>query len=29
MSTSRPKAFLGKALVVFQVSLSLLLLVGA
>jgi predicted permease len=29
MSTSRPQAFLGKALVVFQVSLSLLLLVGA
>ncbi len=29
MSTSRPKAFLGKALVVFQVSLSLLLLIGA
>jgi predicted permease len=28
-STSRPKAFLGKALVVFQVSLSLLLLIGA
>jgi predicted permease len=29
MSTTRPKAFLGKALVVLQVSLSLLLLVGA
>jgi predicted permease len=29
MSTSRPKALLGKALVVMQVSLSLLLLVGA
>jgi predicted permease len=29
MSTSRPKALLGKTLVVFQVSLSLLLLVGA
>jgi len=29
MSTTRPKALLGKALVVFQVSLSLLLLVGA
>jgi predicted permease len=29
MSSSRPKAFLGKALVVFQVSLSLLLLIGA
>jgi predicted permease len=29
MTTTRPKAFLGKALVVFQVSLSLLLLIGA
>jgi len=29
MSTGRPRAFLGKALVVCQVSLSLLLLVGA
>jgi hypothetical protein len=29
MSNSRPKAFLGKSLVVFQVSLSLLLLIGA
>jgi predicted permease len=29
MTATRPKAFLGKALVVFQVSLSLLLLIGA
>jgi predicted permease len=29
MSSSRPKAILGKSLVVFQVSLSLLLLIGA
>lgn len=29
MTTARPKALLGKALVVFQISLSLLLLVGA
>lgn len=29
MSTSRPKALLGKALVAFQVSISLLLLIGA